>query len=88
MNSCYISNTEEVYELVVLILNEQFSKEISDLGRDLCYNGISTIPEIMQRMKLSFESVRQKKLLKKKIRQLLMKLLLIMYLIFYYFLKY
>ena len=58
MNSCYISNTEEVYELVVLILNEQFSKEISDLGRDLCYNGISTIPEIMQRMKLSFESVR------------------------------
>ena len=58
MNSCYISNTEEVYELVVLILNEQFSKEISDLGRDLCYNGISTIPEIMQRMRLSFESVR------------------------------
>ena len=58
MNSCYISNTEEVYELVILILNEQFSKEISDLGRDLCYNGSSTIPEIMQRMKLSFENVR------------------------------
>ena len=58
MNSIYISNTEEVYDLVIIILNEQFSKEISDLGKDLCYNGISTIPEIMMRMKLSFENVR------------------------------
>ena len=38
MNSIYISNTEEVYDLVIIILNEQFSKEISDLGKDLCYN--------------------------------------------------
>ena len=52
------SKSEEVFELVSLILNEQFSKEISDIGRDLLYNGASTIPEIQSRVRTSFENIR------------------------------
>ena len=54
----YFSNTEEVYDLVKMILKEYYSKEISDLGSDLLYNGSSTIFEIQSRLKLSFENVR------------------------------
>ena len=54
----YFSNTEEVYELYKIILNELYSKEISDLAIDLLMNGKSTIYEIQSRLKLSFENIK------------------------------
>lgn len=53
-----LSNTEEIFELMEIILKEQYSKDISDIGRDLLFNGASTIPEIESRLKLSFESIK------------------------------
>ena len=53
-----ILKSEEIYDLVELILNEQFSKEVSDIGKDLLYNGVSSIPEIQSRLRLSFDSVK------------------------------
>ena len=53
-----ILKSEEIYDLVELILNEQFSKEVSDIGRDLLYNGVSSIPEIQSRLRLSFDNVK------------------------------
>ena len=58
MNTCYISNTEEVFELVEIILSERYSKEIIEIAKDLLKNGLSTIPEIKGRLKLSFENIR------------------------------
>ena len=58
MEIASLLKSEEVYELVEIILNEQFSKEVSDIGKDLLYNGISSIPEIQSRLRLSFESVK------------------------------
>ena len=57
-NKNYFSNTEEVFNLVKMLLKEMYSKEISDVGMDLLYNGPSTIFEIQSRLKLSFENVR------------------------------
>ena len=57
MNTCYITNTEEVFELVEIILSERYSKEIIEIAKDLLKNGLSTIPEIKGRLKLSFENV-------------------------------
>lgn len=53
-----ILKSEEIYDLVELILNEQFSKEVSDIGKDLLYNGVSSIPEIQSRLRLSFDNVK------------------------------
>ena len=58
MNTCYITNTEEVFELVEIILSERYSKEIIEIAKDLLKNGLSTIPEIKGRLKLSFENIR------------------------------
>ena len=70
----YFSNTEQVYELIKMLLQEFYSKEISDVGLDLLYNGASTLFEIQSRLKLSFENVRnyliimlQNNLIQKKI---------------------
>ena len=70
----YFSNTEQVYDLVKTLLKEFYSKEISDVGLDLLYNGGSTLFEIQTRLKLSFENVRnyliimlQNNLIEKKI---------------------
>jgi hypothetical protein len=41
-----------------MILKELYSKEISDLGMDLLYNGASTLFEIQSRLRLSFENIR------------------------------
>ena len=57
-NKNYFSNTEEVYDLIKMILKELYSKEISDLGMDLLYNGASTLLEIQSRLRLSFENTR------------------------------
>ena len=57
-NKNYFSNTEEVYDLIKMILKDIYSKEISDLGMDLLYNGPSTLFEIQSRLKLSFENIR------------------------------
>ena len=57
-NQNYFSNTEEVYDLIRMLLKEIYSKEISDLGIDLLLNGSSTLFEIQSRLKLSFENVR------------------------------
>jgi transcription initiation factor IIE alpha subunit len=57
-NKNYFSNTEEVYDLIKMILKELYSKEISDLGMDLLYNGASTLFEIQSRLRLSFENIR------------------------------
>ena len=57
-NKNYFSNTEEVYDLIKMILKELYSKEISDLGMDLLYNGASTLLEIQSRLRLSFENIR------------------------------
>ena len=73
-NKNYFSTTEEVYDLIEMILQEMYSKEISDVGLDLLYNGASTLFEIQSRLKLSFENVRnyliimlQNNLIQKKI---------------------
>ena len=58
LNKNYFSNTEEVFDLVKMILKELYSKEISDLGMDLLYNGPSTLFEIQTRLRLSFENIR------------------------------
>jgi hypothetical protein len=57
-NNNYFTNTEEVYDLIKMILTEIYSKEISDLGMDLLYNGASSILEIQSRLRLSFENIR------------------------------
>ena len=57
-NKHYFSNTEEVYDLIKMILKEIYSKEISDLGMDLLYNGASTLFELQSRLRLSFENIR------------------------------
>ena len=57
-NGNYFSNTEEVYNLIKMLLKEIYSKDISDLGMDLLYNKNSTLLEIQSRLKLSFENVR------------------------------
>ena len=69
----YFSTTEEVYDLVKIILKELYSKEISDVSIDLLNNGPSTLLEIQSRLKLSFEVVKnyliimlQNNLIKKK----------------------
>ena len=49
----YFPITEEVYSLIKIILTELYSKEISDLGVDLLYNGCSTLFDIQSRLKLS-----------------------------------
>ena len=54
----YFSNTEEIYDLVQIILKELYSKEISNLAIDLLKNGNSTLLEIQSRLKLSFENVK------------------------------
>ena len=48
----YFSNTEQVYELIKMLLQEYYSKEISDAGLDLLHNGASTLLEIQSRLKL------------------------------------
>lgn len=53
-----ITNTEEIFELIEIILKEQYSKDISDIGIDILFNGASTIPEMESRLKLSFESIK------------------------------
>ena len=58
LNKNYFSNTEEVYDLIKMILKEIYSKEISDLGMDLLNNGSSTLFEIQSRLRLSFENIR------------------------------
>ena len=70
----YFPITEEVYSLIKIILTELYSKEISDLGVDLLYNGCSTLFDIQSRLKLSFENLRnfliimlQNNLIQKKI---------------------
>ena len=72
-NKNYFSKTEEEYQLTKIILKEMYSKEISDVGMDLLYNGSSTLFEIQTRLKLNFENVRnyliimlQNNLIKKK----------------------
>ena len=69
----YFSNTEEVYDLIKMLLQEMYSKEISDVGMCLLLNESCTIFEIQSRLKLSFENVRnyliimlQNNLIKKK----------------------
>ena len=54
----YFSNTEEIYDLVSIILKELYSKEISDIAIDLLNNGNSTLLEIQTRLKLTFENVK------------------------------
>ena len=69
----YFPTTEEVYDLINIILKEIYSKEISNLAIDLLINGPSTLLEIQSRLKLSFEMVKnyliimlQNNLIKKK----------------------
>ena len=50
--------TQSIYSLVELILKDLFSKEVSEIGKDLLYNGVSTIPEIQKRLKMTFENVK------------------------------
>ena len=50
--------TQSIYSLVELILKDLFCKEVSEIGKDLLYNGISTIPEIQKRLKMTFENVK------------------------------
>ena len=57
-NKNYFSTTEEVYDLIKIILQEMYSKEISDVGMFLLYNGSSALFEIQSRLKFSFENVR------------------------------
>ena len=57
-NKNYFSTTEEVYDLIEMILQEMYSKEISDVGMFLLYNGSSTLFEIQSRLKFTFENVR------------------------------
>ena len=54
----YFSNTEETYDLVQIVLNELYSKEISDLAVDLLKNGGGTLFEIQSRLKLSYENIK------------------------------
>ena len=54
----YFSNTEEIYDLIKMILQEMYSKEISEVGMNLLYYGSSTLFEIQSRLKLSFENIR------------------------------
>jgi len=49
---------KSLYELIELLLEETYSKDIKALGSDLCNFGASTIQEIMKRQKLDFVSVR------------------------------
>ena len=72
-NKNYFSNTEEVYDLIKMLLQEIYSKEISDVGMFILLNGNSTLFEIQSKLKLSFENVRnyliimlQNNLIKKK----------------------
>ena len=58
LNKNFFSNSEEVYDLIRMILKEMYSKDISDLGMDLLYNGKSTLFEIQTRLRLSFENIR------------------------------
>ena len=69
----FFSNTEEIYDLIKMILQEMYSKEISEVGMNLLYYGSSTLFEIQSRLKLSFENIRnyliimlQNNLIKKK----------------------
>ena len=54
----YFSNTEEIYNLVQILLKDIYSKEISDLAIDLLKNGASSLIEIQKRLKLSFENIK------------------------------
>ena len=54
----YFPTTEEVYDLINIILKEIYSKEISNLAIDLLINGPSTLLEIQSRLKLSFENIK------------------------------
>ena len=54
----YFSNTEEIYNLVQILLRDIYSKEISDLAIDLLKNGASSLIEIQKRLKLSFENIK------------------------------
>ena len=58
VNKHYFSNTEEIYNLAKMLLTEIYSKEISDIGLDLLYNGPSSLMDIQSRLKISFESIR------------------------------
>ena len=58
LNNNYFSNPKEVYDLIKMILKEMYSKDISDVGMDLLYNGASTLYEIQLRLRLSFENIR------------------------------
>lgn len=58
INKNYFSITKEAYDIIKMVLQEMFSKEISDLAIDLLYNNNSTIFDIQSRLKLSFENVR------------------------------
>ena len=57
-NKKYFSNTEEIYNLTKMLLTEIYSKEISDVGLDLLYNGPSSMFDIQSRLKISFENIR------------------------------
>ena len=54
----YFSNTEEIYDLVQILLKDIYSKEISELAIDLLKNGASPLIEIQKRLKLSFENIK------------------------------
>ena len=57
-NKNYFSNTEEIFNLTKMLLTEIYSKEMSDVGLDLLYNGPSSLLDIQSRLKLSFEDIR------------------------------
>ncbi|MCQ2818130.1 MAG: hypothetical protein MJ252_12765 [archaeon] len=50
--------SQEVYELAYILIKETYTKDVAEVGKDLLYNSISTIPEIQSRLKLSFEAVK------------------------------
>jgi hypothetical protein len=65
-----LSNTS-IYELVEIIIKDEFSEEVYIIAKDILNNGKSTILEIMKRLSLNFLDVRnalillsQKKFLK------------------------
>lgn len=47
-----------IYELIEIILKEQFSEEVFNIAKELLYQGPSSIIDLMKRLSLDFLSIR------------------------------
>jgi len=47
-----------IYELIEIILKEQFSEDVSNIAKELLYQGPSSIVDLMKRLSLDFLSIR------------------------------